>query len=316
MGSTGPRLGEVLLVAPAGVPDLLRVERVGDGRVSLRGDADPGERVETSEREILARAVLPRRVWSRGLRLVARECLDLAEALRGRPSRRADAAETVRAKYEEQAPFYETSPMRDLDPALLGWVRASVGPGGTVLVVGSGTGRETFALASAGFRARGIDYAPAMVAASLRESSRRGADVRFEVGDLRAHEEPAASLDAVFFTYDVYSFLPGSAERVTVLRKIRSWLKEGGVVFLSARTVPSWRGKVILTLQYLRGIGSGSRWGESHTRWIDPGGNLRRSFVQCFLSRAIEEEILAGGFETDGHLGGHARLRVRPGERP
>ena len=315
MKEIAPQVGEVLLAAPGGVPDLLRVERVREGTVVLRGDADPVDRFAVQQPEILARARVPSRKRSAVSRILARNGLDLVEALRGGPDPAADLAETVKAKYDAQAPFYEASASAGLDPALLAWFQESVAPGAAVLVAGSGTGREAFALASAGFRSRGIDAAPAMVAASRREAGRRGSEVRFDVADLRNHDEPPGSLDAVLFTYDVYSFLPGAVSRIRVLRGIRRWLGDQGVVFLSARFVRSGREEAILTLQHLRGRGRGCECGESHTRWIDVGGNLRRSFVQYFLPAVLEEEIVAGGFETDGGVGGHVRLRPRSGAR-
>lgn len=304
-----PRPGEVVLAAVGEGPDLLRVASVEKGNLVLRADADPGERIEVGRDRILGRARLPLGSRNRTTRWAARQWLDLVEAVRGAPDPAEDAADTVRAKYERQAPFYESAGGGDLDPSLLSWVRDSVADGGKILVVGSGTGREAFALAGAGYRVRGIDYAPAMVAASLREASRRGIEIPFEVADLRAHAEPPASLDAVFFTYDVYSFLPGRASRVAVLRRIRDWLGEQGIVFLSARLVRSWRGRSILALARLRGIGTGAEWGASHTRSIDARGDVRRSFVHCFHPGALQKEVASGGFRADGWLGGHLRLR-------
>ena len=314
-GTSAPAAGDVLLVALGGITDLLRVERVEPERIVLRGDADPSEAVVVPPEGVLAFARPCTRAPVPAGRSLARTALDVAEALRGGPDTSPDAAETVRFKYETQAPFYEASTAEDLDPSLLEWVRAIVAPGGAVLGVGSGTGRETFALASAGLLARGIDYAPAMVDAARREAARRGLPVGFEVSDLRSHAEADGSLDAVFFTYDVYSFVPGSRVRVEVLRRVRGWLRERGVVFLSARLVRSWHQRAILTLQRIRRIRSGADWGASHTRWIDPGGAMRRSFVQYFDARSLVGEAAAAGFRTDGRRGGHWLLRPRGGER-
>lgn len=302
------RPGSVVLAAVSGIPDLLRVEALAGDRVRLAADADPGAPVEIAREEILARTELPlRRVGALG-RARRRLTLELREAGHDERSTE-DPALSVQRKYEYQAPFYSRAPGADLEPGLLARVEAGVVRGGRILVVGSGAGRECFALAAAGWQVHGIDFSPAMVEHATREAQRRGLNVAFDVGDIRGHREPPGSLSAVLFTYDVYSFIP-AADRVAVLELMRTWLAPRGVVFLSARRVHSLYERCILTLQWWAHRSHGKRpWGESHTRWVGGDGTLRRSFVHVFGRRRLRREIRDAGFRCAPWIAGHAALR-------
>ena len=100
--------------------------------------------------------------------------------------------------------------------------------GGSLLVLGSGAGRECFALAQAGFRVRGVEFSPAMVELSNNEAAARGLDIEFLHSDIRELELEANSLDGILFTYDVYSFVP--------LRRVRVELDEKTLQEIAART--------------------------------------------------------------------------------
>src|SRR5262249_19643051 len=117
----------------------------------------------------------------------------------------------------------------------------------------------------------------------------------------------ARSVDAVVFTYDVYSFLPDREERVQVLAGMRAWLRPGGTVFLSARTVQSAWARSILTAQRVRW---GTSFGASHTRWIASDGSLRRSFVQVFSGSRLRGEIESAGMRAGDLAGGHVVLEA------
>lgn len=306
--------GTTVLVSREGIPDLLRVSGIGEAGVTLTADAEPGAPVVLPRDAVLGRACLPPatprgRRWTSLRRLV----LDLREAWSGRPNHRDDPAETVRDKYESQATYYARAGGVDLDARLLARVRDRILPHGAVLVVGSGVGRECFALAEAGWRVTGIEFSPTMVDLSRKEAAARGLDVDFRQADIREHVLDHAPLDGIFFTYDVYSFIPLRRERITLLRRLRSWLRPGGVVFLSARRVLSWYDRLILSLQWLALSRAGeAEWGDSHTRWIPNDGVLHRSFVHVFSSRQLSAETTAAGFDIGRWEEGHCVLVPRP----
>jgi SAM-dependent methyltransferase len=309
----GVRPGEVVVARLGAVPDLLRVAGLhDDGRVVVQGDADPTERLELEADRILARADLPARRSTQAGRFLRRFGFDLVEAVRGwGPDllEGEDPAVSVREKYDGQAPFYVEFGGEDIDPTLLELIRKTLPPASRILVVGSGTGRECFALAEAGFPVRGIDFSSAMVEQARKGAAERGLEIPFVRGDAREHVEGAGSLDAVFFTYDVFSFLPGSHERVTLLGEIHEWLTPGGTVFLSARRVLRPYQRAILTLQWLAGLRAvRRRWGASHTRYITADGSLRRSFVHYFTARELEREVRAAGLRTGSWHRAHVTL--------
>jgi len=275
------RPGDVVVAPVERVPDLLRVEGLEEGHVRLRADADPDFAARVPTTDVLARAPLPARRVSPLFRWRRRVALDLIEAWRERvDAGGGDAAGSVLEKYDYQAPFYARASGPDMEPALLESVRRVVPPGGDVLVVGSGSGRESFALAESGFAVLGVDFSPAMVALAAAEAARRGLDVEFRTADVRALDLEPRYLAAVLFTYDVYSFLP-AVDRGDTLARLAGFVAPDGVVLLSARRIGSAWERAVLGLQWLAGRRrGGGRWGESHTRWIAADGRLRRSFVQ------------------------------------
>ncbi len=313
-GARGIARGDVVLAWPGGVPDVLRVERVRSGSLVLAGDSDPGERAEVGEDAVLGRVAVESVPVPRPIAAMRRLFLDLAEAVREGVDASADPADTVREKYQEQAPYYARLQVPVWEPRLSERMRSAVRRGGTILVAGSGAGHEAFGLARDGYRVRGLDYAPAMVEASRRAASELRLSVEFVLGDLRTHDEPAGGLSAVFFTYDVYSFIPSEGERIDLLRRIERWLEPDGSVFLGVRRVKTSYQRFILTLQLARRAGSPKgEWGSSHSRWISLGGTMKRSFVRYFTRRALLAEIESAGLSGRDWDGGHIRV-ARPGE--
>lgn len=301
--------GDAVAASDGEVVDLLRVEGTEGEGIRLSGDADPAEPVTLDRSAVLARARLPRAIATSAARRRRRRGLDLREAWNGRPD--GAEAETVRDKYESQAPHYARQSALALEPRLRERIRSRVPVGGRILVVGSGVGTEAIALAHDGFRVHGIDFAPAMVAASRAAASREGVEATFDEADVRACEIPKRSLDAVVFTYDVYSFLPGATSRVEALRRISTWLAPGGRVYLSARRARDPWSQLLLAIQRLRGT---RELGDSHTRWFSGGGAIRRSFVHVFTERALRREIARGGGRLIAWEGGHGEVAFE-GER-
>jgi len=322
VGGEPLRRGESVIACPAGVPDVLRVTGPSDpALVRVVADADPREAATLERSLVLARLRLPVRSTTPRVRELRRLLLDLGEATHRLPDAASDPADTVQAKYEMQAPFYARREGVEIEPALLERLDRHVRPGGRMLVLGSGSGKECFALAGHGWDVVGIDFAPSMVAAARAEAARRGLAIRFHEADLRSHVEAARSIDCVLFTYDVYSFLPERSDRIRLLERVRGWLSPAGVAFLSARRVQSVYDRSILMLQHLaRGRSSGRSLGASHTRWISSNGTLHRSFVHVFAERRLVREIETAGFRVEDWKGGHGMLRPltahTAGERP
>lgn len=316
-GSVNPRPGETWLVPWDGIPDLLRVERCEGESVRLSADADPWLAVNASPGDLLGRARLASERVSRGRARWNRLRCELHEAATGRPDQARDPAATVEQKYTAQAEHYGRSESRGLDPLLAERFTRRVPAGARVLVVGSGTGPECFTLAERGYRVSGIDFSAAMVELARGEAARRMAPVSFTTGDVRALRPEPGSLDAVLFTYDVYSFLPRADERVAVLRALGGALALGGVVFLSARRAGSPWERLVLTRQWLARRDERPRpsWGASHTRWIAADGSLRRSFVHVFTRHRLRDEAVAAGLGLEEWGGAHGAFSPRAADQ-
>jgi SAM-dependent methyltransferase len=303
--------GSVVAAEVGGIPDLLRVAGESAAGIELTADADADTRAVMARGAILGLADLPRRRAGRLRARLRRLLLDHREALTGRPDEPGDPASTVRLKYDEQAPFYAGSGA-SVSESLRRRVRGAVRGGGRILVAGAGCGTECFALVEEGWEVVGLDFAPRMVEVAAEEAGRRGLEVSFRCADLTEHDEPAASLAAVLFTYDFYSFLPDRDGRRRLLERMTRWLEPGGCVLLSARRPRHLYGRWLLTLQWLLHEGGRpGRWGRSHTRWVASDGGLHRSFLQVHRDGALAREVRAAGFEPGPWEAGHTILRRR-----
>ncbi len=307
------RPGQMVLCNLHGVVDILRVKEVRAGALILAGDADAGPTIRISPDQVLG--VVDRAdVAVTGLRRnLARQFLDLREMFRTWNEPGDDPSGSILSQYDYQAPFYADTPGDGIEPELLQWLRTEVPPGGKILVAGCGAGRECIALALSGYKVVGIDFSPGMIRLAEKAAAERKLDIRFESADLRTYGAPVCSLDAVLFTYDVYSFIPTALERVTALTNIGNWLRPDGVVFLSARQVTGlWMG-MILTKQWIlrriRGMRGG--WGAGHTRWIAGDATMRRSFVQHFTRGMLTRETGSAGFVMGRRCSWHTILRKR-----
>jgi SAM-dependent methyltransferase len=303
--------GDVVLTVDEGIPDVMRLAAAG-GAVRVTADADPAPPRAVTAGDLLGR--IERAPRPRPLRRsMARTWLDIREAAAG-PDSGEDPAQTVRQKYDDQAVHYDRLGALALDPALASRVVERVARGARILVAGSGAGREAFELERLGYAVTGVDFSQRMVEAARAEASRRGSAATFTAADLRSHDEPAGSLGAVVFTYDVYSFVPGVRDREALLMRLSGWLAEGGAVFLSARRTQRVWDHAVLWIQWLaRAVRFRALpWGDSHTRWLDATGNLRRSFVHIFTDRALDREAAAANLIRVSWEAGHG-LFVRRG---
>jgi 2-polyprenyl-3-methyl-5-hydroxy-6-metoxy-1,4-benzoquinol methylase len=305
------RPGRVVVAAPDGIPDLLRIAARDGGTLRLVADADPVEPVDVPAAEVLA--VVDGSPSDRAadrIRELRRRWLEVVEAWRGRAEADADPAESVRDKYDAQAKFYARQHGAAMEARLLERLRQHVPSGGRALVIGSGAGKESFALAREGHSVLGVDFAEAMVAEAREHAATAELDVEFRACDVRDLALEPRSLAAALFTYEVYSFVPGSAARVDVLKRIRRWLRPSAPVFVSARRIRSGWERLLVGLQFLAARGRpGFEPGDSHTRWIDERGRLRRSYVHVFTAGQLSREVRAAGFRAEPWEGAHALLR-------
>jgi SAM-dependent methyltransferase len=191
--------------------------------------------------------------------------------------------------------------------------------GARVLVVGCGTGRESFALARRGMHVQGIDIAPAAIASAQRRGSvaraatepREGAtgSVSFTTASLAALDLSGPRFDLVLIASDVLCGIPGRANRVAALTRAREGVKHGGMVVMAAR---AGRGPARLLLEtpraVLRIVGLGHREPGDRLDWQGPPPTLR--FVHVYADDVeIAKELELASLAYEGRLAGFVLAR-------
>lgn len=115
------------------------------------------------------------------------------------------------------------------------WLRAQSGvirPGGRVLSLGEGEGRNAVWLAGQGFQVDAVDGSAVGLAKARRLAAERGVALRTEVADLDAYQPEAGAYDALVL---IFVHLP-PALRARVHAAGAAALRPGGVVIVEAFT--------------------------------------------------------------------------------
>lgn len=157
-------------------------------------------------------------------------------------SNQAEWRRTYASTPYRKLPWFSPVPAPSLREAVeKGWLRR----GTRVLDVGCGAGTNALFLARAGFRASGVDVAPAAIAAARGRAARLGLTVDFRVGDvLRLPYRP--SWFGGLFDYGCFHTIPVSLRRA-YSQELARVLRPGG------RYLVAWVGRE-----------SGGRFGPPH----------------------------------------------------
>lgn len=216
----------------------------------------------------------------------------------------------VRRKYESAAEVGQYSRQAAAGAAALELelVRRHVKPGGRLLDVGCGAGREALGFARAGFDVVAIDLAPAMIEAARANARREGLGIAFRVQSMTELDEPPGSFDGAFCTAAL-NHVPGRALRVATLARVARALGPGGVLILGViYRQPLGLFSRTRLVDFLRVVGARllgpRRFSEPGDGWMREVSEASDPGVPVFLHEyagpdEVRREIDASGFSGE-----------------
>ena len=139
-----------------------------------------------------------------------------------------DAADTWNRRYAGDAFLFGTEPNA--------WLRAhasSLPPGGRILSVADGEGRNSVWLARQGFQVDAFDVADRAVMKAREFARREGVSVNFAVADVDGYSWPTAACDGVAAIFVQFA---DPTTRTRLFDRIVRSLKPGGVLILQGYT--------------------------------------------------------------------------------
>ena len=101
------------------------------------------------------------------------------------------------------------------------------------LVLGSGGGRESLALAQLGVRVTGMDSSPALVERAKEQADALSLrNCHLQIRDMFEGPQATERYDALFLTQNMYSAIPTRQRRIRFLRNAQASLNDGGFFYL------------------------------------------------------------------------------------
>ncbi|MBI4638609.1 MAG: class I SAM-dependent methyltransferase [Candidatus Rokubacteria bacterium] len=175
-------------------------------------------------------------------------------------------------------------------------------PGDRVFVVGCGTGRDLLVLLQRGHPADGIDLVPECTAIARRLLAKRGLGASVLTGAIET-TEIGALYDAIILSWFCYGYIPESATRIAVLRKLRAALRPGGRILLSYIPLAPPRSSLPMRLAALVARVARSGWlpeaGDEVV--VLPGPPYADHYAHRFTREGLEAETRAAGLTVAFH---------------
>jgi SAM-dependent methyltransferase len=214
---------------------------------------------------------------------------------------RADLQAAIERQWERDS-GRETE--RQLTAGLMVWERALylrfLAPGAHVFLVGCGNGRDLLALVQAGFRVDGLDIAPGAIRTARRLLDRHGLAAALSVGSVETAPLPDRC-DAVVFAWGCYGYVPGSARRSAVLRRVAGPLPPGGRVLLSYYPWHRTPRRLPIGLTRLVAGLARSDWRPEYGDHLHADGDGIVYYEHRFLDGEVEREAAAAGLALLHH---------------
>ncbi|MFI5339007.1 MAG: class I SAM-dependent methyltransferase [Candidatus Methylomirabilales bacterium] len=169
-------------------------------------------------------------------------------------------------------------------------------PGGRLLDIGCGAGREALGLARAGFQVIGIDIAPRMIEAARVNAQREGLRVTFRVQNATDLDEPLDSFDGAYWAGS-YHHIPGRSLRIETLRRImRALTRDGALILMVVYRERRWLLSRSRLVNLLR---KAMRRLPGPWRFSEPGDGYMREISEA---SDPQEQVFFHDFSTPGEV--------------
>ena len=191
----------------------------------------------------------------------------------------------------------------DVTAGLMPWendlVSKYVRAGDSVLIVGSGTGRELIALADRGYRVTGVDpaHGPNVLARRWLQDRKASAEI---VEGFFEDVHLSDRFDVVMFSWCCYSYIPGSLRRISALQKASAHLAKDGRILISYLPAAPLVHPALIRCARMASTLSRSDWRPEPGDIVYPreSPEPRFHYEHRFETREIDAEAVAAGLRV------------------
>jgi SAM-dependent methyltransferase len=178
-----------------------------------------------------------------------------------------------------------------------------VRPGDRICVVGCGSGRDLRPFLGGDHDVVGVEPSPEPAAALrriLRDTQQTAQVIEGFIEDVAL---PGA-FDVFIFSFSCYSYIPGSARRIAMLRRLQDHVRPGARVVLSyVRRFGNWGGTAVRLAAFAARIARTDLQWEQHDVVVraNAGPEPALGFTHCFVPTELELEVEQAGYSVREH---------------